>query len=228
ELYDRLRAHDGVEEALKLYAANAEPIETLRTLLDEEHVPYLSSFYLRASGLRKQAAWEDVWELQRREDAQGESLAIPVPPRFVSSDFLRVGYWRQRGKHNVPNERFISYPGTFPWGDMLLGWAGWNHRERAEALVELIERSQDLYPAPRGYVIPLLAGLAELLPWVRQWHGEVDPAFGMSPAEAFTAYVEAKQAEYGISDEDLRSWRPEPPRRGRPRKRPDVVGRQSR
>ncbi|GAA4081215.1 BREX-2 system adenine-specific DNA-methyltransferase PglX [Actinomadura miaoliensis] len=231
ELLDLLRARDGVEKALELYASGREPIAALADLLGDEHVPYLSKLCFRDSGLKKLADWDNVWELQRREDVQKvqkEQLDIPVPPRFTSSDFLRVGYWRQRGKYNVPNERFISYPGASPSGDLLFGWAGWDHQERALVLINLIEErtSRDGWGAER--VIPLLAGLAELLPWVRQWHGEVDPAFGMSPADAFTAYLEAKQIDHGIVDDDLRSWRPEPPKRGRPRKRPDVVGRQSR
>lgn len=50
----------------------------------------------------------------------------------------------------------------------------------------------------------LLAGLAEVLSWVRQWHGEVDPASGQSPADAYTTYLEGKQREYGISGDDLK------------------------
>ena len=38
--------------------------------------------------------------------------------------------------------------------------------------------------------MPLLAGLAEVMPWVRQWHGEVDPAFGQSPADAYDDYLD--------------------------------------
>ncbi|GAA4152360.1 hypothetical protein GCM10022416_50470 [Actinomadura keratinilytica] len=128
----------------------------------------------------------------------------------------------------MPNERFISYPAASPSGEQMLGWAGWNHADRARALTRLIEQRAIYDGWDAGRITPLLAGLAEVLPWVKQWHGEVDPAFGMSPADAFTAYLAKKQAEYRISDEDLRSWRPEPPRRGRPRKRPGAVGRQSR
>nr|WP_170102171.1 hypothetical protein [Streptomyces viridosporus] len=39
----------------------------------------------------------------------------------------------------MPKERFISYPGasTEADGSLLLGWAGWNHRDRADALIGL-------------------------------------------------------------------------------------------
>jgi hypothetical protein len=58
-------------------------------------------------------------------------------------------------------------------------------------------------------LIPLLAALAEVLPWVKQWHGEIDPAFGTSPAEAYADYLEAQQLKHGLTTEALQAWRPE-------------------
>ena len=71
----------------------------------------------------------------------GQRLDIPVPPKYKKEDFLRTSYWNQRGKLDVPKERFISYPGASPDSDdsLLLGWAGWDHREQAHALITLIE-----------------------------------------------------------------------------------------
>jgi hypothetical protein len=83
-------------------------------------------------------------------------------------------YWRNRGKLDVPKERFISYPGLGRDGDPteLLGWAGWDHLAQARALaaVYLDRRQQAGWPAER--LLPLLAGLLELEPWLQQWHGE--------------------------------------------------------
>lgn len=69
-----------------------------------------------------------------------------------------------------------------------------DHREQAQALMMLIEEraTHDGWHAAR--LVPLLAGLAE----VRQWHGEVDPAFGQSPADAYAMYLENEQRRYGI------------------------------
>ena len=68
-------------------------------------------------------------------------------------------------------------------------------------------------------VTPLLAGLRELLPWLRQWHREPEPPFGaVSPADEVKVYLENKQAEHGLRDSDLTSWRPPRPKRGRPPK----------
>ena len=76
--------------------------------------------------LLKHAAWEQTWDLQRTEDQTRQHLDIPAPPNYTSADFVRNSYWRQRGKLDIPKERFISYPNTSPDGDdsLLLGWAG--------------------------------------------------------------------------------------------------------
>jgi hypothetical protein len=83
----------------------------------------------------------------------------------------------------VPKERFISYPGASSDSDdsLLLGWAGWDHQEQALALITLIEERSGIDGWGVDKIIPLLAGLLEVMPWVRQWHNEVDPAFGASP-----------------------------------------------
>jgi hypothetical protein len=46
---------------------------------------------------------------------------------------------RHRGKLDVPKERFISYAGASRDGDasLLIGWAGWDHREQAQAIATL-------------------------------------------------------------------------------------------
>ena len=57
----------------------------------------------------------------------------------------------------------------------------------------------------------------ELEPWVAQWHSEIDPRMGMSPAQAVTATLEQQLARLGLTRADLGSWRPEPSTRGRRR-----------
>jgi hypothetical protein len=103
------------------------------------------------SGLAKRAAWEEVWALQRREDA-GETVGeIPVPPEYSqgsrgkSTDFLRTEYWQLRGKLDVPKERFIAFtevPGH-SGVETLYGWAGWTALQRLKALLALDEQLED-------------------------------------------------------------------------------------
>jgi hypothetical protein len=193
-------------------------------LVADEHVPYLAALRYKDSGLQTRAEWEHTWELQRQEDAAATEEekrrirdSIPVPPKYGSGDFLKTSYWRNRGKLDVPKERFISYPHASRDGDpaLLLGWAGCDHREQAQALATLIaEREQgDGWGAER--LAPLLAGLREVLPWVRQWHGEFHPAYGDSPAQVYAGFLADYQNRMQLTDQDLADWRPARAARGR-------------
>lgn len=191
--------------------------ESLTRLLADQAVPYLAAYRHTDSGLRKRAVWERTWQLQRREDA-GETLAepIPVPPRYTSADFRRPSFWHARGKLDVPKERFVAYPGAGRETDAspLLGWAGWDHAEQALALGLLIgEREQEGWADER--LVPLVAGLAELQPWVDQWHHVVHPVYGVDMAEFCAAQLARLGQQVGRTPRQLGEWRPEPPRRGR-------------
>ena len=217
-LVDRLRDDADFVSVARLYAGNdAELSAVLTDIIDAEHVPYLAALRYKDTGLRKRVRWEKTWDLQRQEDATGERLNIPVPPKYTSADFLKGSYWSHRGKLDVPRERFISYPQASrdSDGSLLLGWAGWDHREQAHALMTIIEdrTTRDGWDAAR--LIPLIAGFAEVMPWVRQWHGDVDPAFGTSPADAYAGYLEDQQLRHGVTASDLTDWGPQPTGRGR-------------
>ena len=60
-----------------------------------------------------------------------------------------------------------------------------------------------------------MAGLAELQPWVEQWHAEVDPAYGVSLAAFCREQLTARAAQVGKTLAELAAWRPEPAGRGR-------------
>lgn len=206
-------------EVLRLWAgdSNATTAAALAKLLADEAVPFLAAYRYKPSGLDKRADWEHTWALQRREDA-GEKLGspIPVPPKYKPADFAKPAYWSHRGKLDVPKERFISYPNAGRDSDAsaLLGWAGWDHAEQALALAALISaRIDDGWEAPK--LLPLLAGLRELQPWVRQWHNQIDPEYGESVADAIDAEVAARLAELHLTTTDLATWRPPAPTRGR-------------
>jgi hypothetical protein len=110
----------------------------------------------------------------------------------------------------VPKERFISYPTATRDGDgsLLLGWDGWDHREQAHALAVLIaaRHGEDGWDGER--LLPLLAGLDEVLPWVEQWHSEIDPAFGASPFAIYDGFLEGQLGDLHVPREDLRAWQP--------------------
>ena len=65
-------------------------------------------------------------------------------------------------------------------------------------------------------LVPLVAGLAELLPWVEQWHTDPDPLYGgSSPAEFFSGLMDNYMVKLGATRESLAAWRPPAPTRGR-------------
>ena len=174
----------------------------------------------RPRACSKRTAWERTWDLQREEDASGRVLDIPLPPVYRITDFVKSSYWRHRGKLDVPKERFLSYPDASPGNDgsLLLGWAGWDHLERAQALCTLIEERRTVDGWGTARLTPLLAGLSGLMPWVRQWHSEVAPVFGQSSVNVLDAYLAAQLRTHSLTDEALRSWMAPPVRRGRPPK----------
>ncbi len=196
--------------------------QSLVRLLADEAVPFLAAYRYKDSGLRKREAWEETWRLQRREDA-GETVgSIAVPPKYTSADFRKNSYWQARGKLDVPKERFILYPDAGRETDPtpLLGWAGWDHAQQSLALSLIIgEREKDGWDDDR--LIALVAGLAELQPWVDQWHGEVDASYGVSLAAFCREQLTVRAAQVGKTLEELTAWRPAPATRGRRARRPE-------
>lgn len=220
QLADLVARDSELTEVLALWDGRRDvPVtEALTRLMQDEAVPYLAALRLKESGMRKRAAWEETWALQRREDAGEDVGTIPVPPKYTSADFRKQSWWQARGKLDVPKERFILYPDAGRDTDptLLLGWAGWDHAQQSLALLQIItEREAEGWDDER--LVPLVAGVAELQPWVEQWHSAMDPTYGMSIA-AFTGEQLLQRAQQvGKTLDELAAWRPTPTR-GRRRK----------
>jgi hypothetical protein len=218
-LIDNLSRDEDFVSVAKIYAPHKELPAVVSELMTDEHVPFLAALRYKPAALKKRADWEHVWDLQRQEDAAPDEPAkrkirdsIPVPPKYTSADFLRPSYWRARGKLDVPKERFISYARANVATPDLYGWAGWDHREQAIALDTYIATHEGLTTEE---VTPLLAGLLELQPWLNQWHNEPDPLFAPTPAKFFEGDRQMEQGKHGLTDDDLRAWRPAAATRGR-------------
>ncbi|QLE74410.1 BREX-2 system adenine-specific DNA-methyltransferase PglX [Streptomyces rectiverticillatus] len=211
-LIDALSRDDDFVSVAKIYAPRKDLPAVVAELMTDEHVPFLAALRYKPTGLKKRADWEHVWDLQRKEDAETDEAlkkkirdSIPVPPKYTSADFLRPAYWRARGKLDVPKERFISYGQSNVATPHLYGWAGWDHREQAYALDAYIASNEALTTEE---LTPFLAGLLELQPWLDQWHDEFDPTFSASPAAFFRGDRQMVQGEHGLTDDNLRAWRP--------------------
>ncbi len=192
---------------------NGNPIENLEgfvaRLATPEAVPFLPALRYTESGLRKRAEWEEVWRLQREEDA-GQQVNIPVPPKYVTKDFQKGDYWRLRGGLDVPKERFILYPGLERDSDQtpVLGWAGWNHLEQARALATYYQRMRTEEGWEPVRLKPVLAGVLDLKPWLIQWHNDLDPETGERLGQYFAQFAESQCQELGFSPEEVRAWQP--------------------
>jgi len=257
QLADRLGRDETFTSVIDLWKGqrDADLVRALTDLLEPEAVPYLAAMRLKDTGLRKFAAWQHTWALQRQEDAMrpstssGNKLAepveaprndpstssgndkanaradafaqtIPVPPKYALADFRKPAYWAARGKLDVPKERFILYPDAGRDTDptLLLGWAGWDHAQQSLALATLIASRRD-EGADDARLIPLVAGMAELQPWVEQWHADVDLQFGVSPASFCGETLRGHQQALGVTTAELDAWRPTPTTRGRKARR---------
>ncbi|MEU8073069.1 BREX-2 system adenine-specific DNA-methyltransferase PglX [Micromonospora sp. NPDC049151] len=220
QLADLLRNDEVLLELARELTGNPEPdlVAVIGSLAPTEAVPYLAAYRYKPSGLEKFREWQVVWDLQRREDAE-EKVTIPVPPKYSTPDFQKVEYWKARGKLDVPKERFVLYPGVGREGDLspVLGWAGWNHRDQAIALVRESINQQAL-GASNDALVPMVAGLVELEPWLHQWHTELEPEFGSSAAQAVTSQIDQFLAQLQMTRDDVNAWRPLAAARGRRRR----------
>ncbi|KAA0570336.1 BREX-2 system adenine-specific DNA-methyltransferase PglX [Azospirillum sp. Sh1] len=203
-------------------------------LVAAESVPFLPVLRYSEDGLRKRRTWEETWELQRREDAidartglpegdpnrltpeQAKEMKarevgdIPVPPKYRTPDFQKTDYWRLRGGLDVPKERFVSYPFAErdADGSLMVAWAGYDHLQQATALAAhyLAMKENEGWNAER--LIPLLAGVQELVPWLLQWHNDYNPDFGVGLGSYYRDFVADEARALGLTIDDLRSWTP--------------------
>jgi hypothetical protein len=169
-----------------------------------------------AAGLHDPAigqAAEMVLTTEAKRRKQAEIGTIPVPPKYKTADFRSSDFWRLRGGLDVPKERFVSFPhcARDADGSLPVLWAGYDHLAHAKAIAAwYVERKDtDGWQAPR--LIPLLAGLLELVPWLRQWHNGRDPETGLHMGDYFGEFIEDEARSLGLTLAELTGWAPPAP-----------------
>ena len=204
-------------------AVEVDAVAVVAELVADEHVPAQSAARYKGKGFDKRRVWERTWDLQRMED-RGEPLPdglerIPVPPKYAQADFAKASYWKQRGKLDVPKERFTSIWGAERDADptLVLAWAGFDHAEMAQAIGSLVVERQQTDGWDPDRVWPLVVGLIELLPWLDQWHAEVDQRWSQSPAQLYRQIAEQQALAGNRTLTDASDWRP-PAAAGRKKK----------
>jgi hypothetical protein len=217
QLADRVATDTDWMDVARLWAGTADidPVAAVTALVADQHVPAQAAARYTASGLAKRAEWERVWDLQRAED-RGEVVGkIPVPPKYGQADFAKGTFWTQRGKLDVPKERFVSLPGAERDGTLVLAWAGFDHVQLAQALGTVLHQRQSADGWTGEQLVPLIAALDEVVPWVEQWYPDVDPAVGQPLGRFYAGMVDTALAGIGATRAVLADWRPPTPTRGR-------------
>ncbi|ABC30214.1 probable DNA methylase [Hahella chejuensis KCTC 2396] len=151
-------------------------------------------------------------EAKRKAEAKKAEIIgdIPLPPQYKQSDFRKASYWPLRGKLDVPKERFFSLPGCEKDGDntLVIGWAGLNHLQRAQAIAAWYEdrKENDGWEAER--LMPMLVAIDELIPWLKQWHNDIDPEYGERMGDFYESYLLEELRRWELTREELLDWRP--------------------
>jgi hypothetical protein len=161
------------------------------------------------AALKKQP--EHAAELQSQiANLKSQMPQIPVPPKYDTKDFVSTTFWRLRGKLDVPKERFITYPHCNRDADRtpVIGWAGWNHLQQAQAVAGYYERMRTNEGWTDDRLLPLLAGVLELIPWLLQWHNGLDPQYGMGMGDFFRSFAEEEARRMGKTLDEVRAWQP--------------------
>ena len=215
-------------------------------LVAAECVPLLPVLRYKPSGLIKRGVWERTWDLQRQEDAidartklpstdpqhlsddaardlkQQQVGDIPVPTKYDSKDFLDSNLWRLRGKLDVPKERWINFPHCAgPDGTPVIAWAGYDHLQQAKAIsAYYVDIQERLGGRDDPRLIPLLAGMLELLPWLKQWHNDPDATFdGLRMGDYFEGLVNDEAKQLGKTIPEIKAWEPPARTGGRGRRK---------
>ncbi len=245
QLAERARHDTYFQQIAALYTgSDTFDAQTLVSeLVATDQVPQFASGRYKPKAMAKFRAWQETWDKQRMEDAIDARTAlepsdpdyldeaaaqalrseqvgnIPLPPKYGQADFRKPSYWPLRGKLDVPKERFFSLPGCEKPGDgtLVIGWAGLDHLQRAQSIAAwyLDRKEQDAWDAEQ--LMPMLVALDELIPWLKQWHNDLDPEYGERLGDYYEAFLLEELRQLNISRDDLREWEMPVATRGRRR-----------
>lgn len=212
--------------------ASFDVYRLVESLVLQESVPFLPTQRYKKSGLTRRKAWEDVWELQRMEDridarcdlpeddedflspAEAKALKarevgdIPKPPKYRSSDFQGKTSWSLRGKLDVPKERFVLLQDCHTEdGQKVVYWAGLDHGQRAMAMLSYYSEEALATGWEDDRKAKLLAGMLDLLPWVKQWHNDLDPRMNARFGDFLEEFIDSQARDIGVGIDALHDTR---------------------
>ena len=164
-------------------------------------------------------------EAIRRHRKREEIGEHPPPPKYRSADFLGPAFWRLRGALDVPKERFVSFPSMSRDSDptLLVGWAGWTVLDLCQAIATYAAEVTEQEGWSPQRLTPLLAVLQENLPWLKQWHNEVDSEYNQRLGDFYETWLNSQLSIFGLTEDALRAWTPPGTDRGRGARRGATV-----
>ena len=141
---------------------------------------------------------------------QNQIGKLPVPPKYTKDDFLGSDFWRLRGKLDVPKERWVSFPHCEGEdGTLMVAWAGYDHLKLARSIsAYYVDVQERLGGRDDPRLVPLLACIVELLPWLKQWHNNIDPEFGVPMGDYFEGFVQEESRNLGLTLDEIKAWQP--------------------
>ena len=151
--------------------------------------PHLRKRASANEGLVRFARVEIVWEIQVTDQIDADGNASPPAVADVVQDC--------QGPRVLGAERE---------GDPspVVCWAGWNHLQQAQALATYyLARKDEGWSRER--LLPLLAGLKELRPWLLQWHNQLDPQYGIGLGTYYADFLADELRELEATEEGLSS-----------------------
>ena len=90
-------------------------------------------------------------------------------------------------------------------GTLMVAWAGYDHLQLARAIsAYYVDVQERLGGRDDPRLVPLLACLIELLPWLKQWHNEVDPEFGVPMGDYFEGFLQEESRNLGLTLDEIR------------------------
>jgi len=147
--------------------------------------------------------------------------SIPVPPKYKTADFQKGDYWRLRGGLDVPKERWVSFPHCGGADGLpLVAWAGYDHLQLAKAIATHyvhVQEQEGGRDDPR--LVPLLSAICQLLPWLKQWHNEMNEEFGSRMGDYYEGFVQEEARGMSKTVDEVCGWQPPAGGNGRGRRK---------
>ena len=147
QLADKFRDDADMQSVAQLYATDhmgkrdLTLAQVLESVISDQHVPYVAALRYKDSGLRKR---KQSGSRCGRCSARRTVLASAWTFRCRRSTPRATSVSRATGRSGAswtsPKERFISYSDANPDSDptLLLGWAGWDYKDQAQTLVNVV------------------------------------------------------------------------------------------